>query len=206
MHDDDEAFRGRVESPQDLGSLPAGEIREVDPVPPSDLSPVTESPRYRGRERARHLWEQGRGALVSQRDILLVIVAGGVLGSLCRWGIGRALPRSPTGFPWATFIVNVSGCFLIGILMVFVLDVWPPSRLVRPFLGIGFLGGYTTFSTYMLDTRALLVADRRVTAGVYLFGSLAAGFFGVWAATAGTRSIVQIMRLRALRRHDGDAE
>jgi CrcB protein len=89
--------------------------------------------------------------------------------------------------------------------MVFVLEIWPPSRLVRPFLGIGFLGGYTTFSTYMLDTRVLLVADRRVTAGVYLFGSLAAGFFGVWVATAGTRSIVQIMRQRALRRHDGDA-
>jgi fluoride exporter len=205
MRDHDEASRGKVESPQDLGSLPPGDVRDLDPVPPSDLSPVTESPRYRGRERARHLWEQGRGALVSQRDILLVIVAGGVLGSLCRWGIGRALPRSPTGFPWATFIVNVSGCFLIGILMVFVLDVWPPSRLVRPFLGVGFLGGYTTFSTYMLDTRALLVADRRVTAGVYLFGSLAAGFFGVWVATAGTRSIVQIMRQRAFRRHDGDA-
>src|SRR4249920_872989 len=107
MHDD-EAPRGRVESPEDPSSPPAGEIREAGAVPPADLSPLTESPRYRGKERARHLWEQSRDTLVSQRDILLVIVAGGVLGSLCRWGVGRALPRSPTGFPWATFTVNIS--------------------------------------------------------------------------------------------------
>jgi fluoride exporter len=206
VRDDDEAPRGKVESPQDLGSLPAGEVREPDRIPQGESSPMTESPRLRGRERARHLWEQGRGAVVSRRDVLLVIAVGGALGSLCRWGLGLALPRPPTGFPWATFIVNVSGCFLIGILMVFVLEVWPPSRYVRPFLGVGFLGGYTTFSAYMLDTRELLAVEQRVTAGLYLFGSLVAGLIGVWVATAGTRSIVQAVRLRALRRHGGDAE
>jgi fluoride exporter len=206
MREDDEAFRGKVESPQDLGSPPVSEVREPGPVPQSDHSLMTESPRYRGRERARHLWEQGRDAVVSRRDILMVIAAGGVLGSLCRWGVGLALPRSPKGFPWATFTVNVSGCFLIGILMVFVLEVWPPSRYVRPFLGVGFLGGYTTFSTYMLDTRALLVEGQRVTAGIYLFGSLAAGLVGVWMATAGTRLMLQAVRLRALRRNGDEAE
>jgi CrcB protein len=206
MQDHDEASPGKVESPQDLGSLPASEVREPDPVPASGHSLMTESPRRRGRERARRLWGQGRDAVVSRRDILLVIAAGGVLGSLCRWGVGLALPRSPKGFPWATFTVNVSGCFLIGILMVLVLDVWPPSRYVRPFLGIGFLGGYTTFSTYMLDTRALLVEGQRVTAGIYLFGSLAAGLVGVWMATAGTRLMLQAVRLRALRRNGDEAE
>jgi CrcB protein len=90
--------------------------------------------------------------------------------------------------------------------MVLVLDVWPPSRYVRPFLGIGFLGGYTTFSTYMLDTRALLVEGQRITAGIYLFGSLAAGLVGVWMATAGTRLMLQAVRLRALRRNGDEAE
>lgn len=206
MQDHDEASPGKVESPQDLGSLPAGEVREPDPVPASGPSLMTESPRRRGTERARHLWGQGRDAVASRRDLLLVIAVGGVLGSLCRWGVGLALPRPPKGFPWATFTVNVSGCFLIGILMVLVLDVWPPSRYVRPFLGIGFLGGYTTFSTYMLDTRALLVEGQRVTAGIYLFGSLIAGLVGVWMATAGTRLMLQAVRLRALRRKGDEAE
>ena len=206
MREDDEAFRGKVESPQDLGSPPVSEVREPGPVPQSDHSLMTESPRYRGRERARHLWEQGRGAVVSRRDILMVIAAGGALGSLCRWGIGLALPRSPKGFPWATFTENVSGCFLIGILMIFVLDVWPPSRYVRPFLAIGFLGGYTTFSAYMLDTRDLLAEGQGFTAGIYLFGSLVAGLVGVWVAAAGTRLILQAVRLRAARRSGGDAE
>ena len=67
------------------------------------------------------------------------------------------------------------GSFLLGVLMVFVLDVWPPHRYVRPFLGVGVLGGYTTFSTYMLDTRACW---RRGAGDAfsYLFGTLLAGW------------------------------
>jgi fluoride exporter len=171
----------------------------------SSHSPVTENPRHRGSDRARHLWGQGRDAVASRRDILLVISMGGVLGSLCRWGIALALPRPPKGFPWATFTVNVSGCALIGILMVFVLEVWPLSRYLRPFLGIGFLGGYTTFSTYMLDTRALLTEGQRATAAIYLFGSLAAGLVAVWLAAAAAKWIIQVVQLRALRRHGDDA-
>jgi len=90
--------------------------------------------------------------------------------------------------------------------MIFVLDVWPPSRYVRPFLAIGFLGGYTTFSAYMLDTRDLLAEGQGFTAGIYLFGSLVAGLVGVWVAAAGTRLILQAVRLRAARRSGGDAE
>jgi CrcB protein len=120
--------------------------------------------------------------------------------------MGLALPRQPNEFPWATFTVNVSGCVLIGILMVFVLEVWPPSRYLRPFLGIGFLGGYTTFSTYMLETQALLTEGQRATAAIYLFGSLAAGLVAVWLAAAAARLIIQAMRLRAPRRHGDDTE
>lgn len=205
MRDDDKTSRGEGESPQDLGSFPAGEVREPDPAPQSAQSPVTESPRPPGSGRVRHLWGQGRDAVTSRRDILLVIAVGGVLGSLCRWGVGLAVPRPPKGFPWATFTVNVSGCVLIGILMVFVLEVWPPSRYVRPFLGIGFLGGYTTFSTYMLETRALLTEGQRVTAAIYLFGSLAAGLAAVWGAAVAARLIIQAMRAHSLRRHGDDA-
>ena len=74
------------------------------------------------------------------------------------------------GFPWATFIENVSGGFLLGVLMVFLLDVWLPHRYLRPFLGVGVLGGYTTFSTYMLESRDLLAGGRAATAFAYLAG------------------------------------
>lgn len=71
--------------------------------------------------------------------------------------------------------------------MVFVLDVWPPQRYLRPFLGVGLLGGYTTFSTYMLDSRHLLAEDQIATAFTYLGGSLLAGLAAVWLGIASAR-------------------
>jgi CrcB protein len=124
-------------------------------------------------------------------DVLAVIAVGGALGSLARWGLAQALPHPGATFPWATFAANVSGCLLLGVLMVGVLEVWPPSRYVRPFLGVGVLGGYTTFSTYMLDARGLLVAGRTALAGQYLFGTLAAGLAAVWLGVALARLAVR---------------
>jgi CrcB protein len=94
--------------------------------------------------------------------------------------VGLGLGATAGEFPWATFVENVSGAFALGVLMVFVLGVWSPSRYVRPFFGAGILSGYTTFSTYMLDTHSLVVADRVPLAAVYLFGTLVAGLAAVW--------------------------
>jgi CrcB protein len=129
--------------------------------------------------------------LRSRWDILLVIAAGGAIGSLARWGLGEAFSGGRDGsFPWATFIENITGSFALGVLMVFVIDVWPPSRYVRPFVGVGVLGGFTTFSTYALDTRTLVVADRAPLAAVYLFGTLIAGLAAVWLGVALARLFV----------------
>lgn len=125
-------------------------------------------------------------------DIVLVIAAGGALGSLARWAVSQAVPGSPWGIPWGTWLANVTGGLALGVLMVFVLDVWPPRRYVRPFLGVGVLGGYTTFSTYMLDTRTLL-ADGHVAAALgYLFGTLVAGLLAVAAGVVLARSLVRL--------------
>jgi fluoride exporter len=132
----------------------------------------------------------------SRWDVLLVIAAGGAVGSLARWGLGQAFPSAGDQFPWATFTVNASGSFALGVLMVFVLDVWPPSRYVRPFLGVGVLGGFTTFSTYTLDTRALIVAHRGPLAAVFLFGTLAACLAAVWLGIGMSRLFIT----RAIRR------
>jgi len=134
--------------------------------------------------------------MTNRWDILAVIAIGGALGSLARWTLSRLLPHPADAFPWATFDTNVSGCLLLGVLMVFVLDVLPPSRYLRPFLGVGVLGGFTTFSTYMLDARGLLVAGRTATAGAYLFGSLFAGLVAVWAGVTLARLAVRIARGR----------
>jgi CrcB protein len=144
--------------------------------------------------------------LRSRADILAVISAGGALGSLARWGLTLAWPVRPGGFVWATMMANVSGALLLGFLMVFVLEVWPPSRYVRPFLGVGVLGGYTTFSTAMLDTRVLLVAGYRAQAAGYLFGGLLAGLLAVWLGMAAARALVVVARTRAARRRDAAAE
>jgi CrcB protein len=167
---------------------------------PAHLMPVDPdvSVGERGRARARPLSfnQQARRTLASRWDILLVIAAGGALGSLARWALGETFPARRGSFPWATFGENVSGGLALGVLMVFVIDVWPPSRYMRPFLGVGVLGGFTTFSTYALDTRALVVADRAPLAAAYLFGTLAAGLASVWLGIAGAR----LFTTRAIRR------
>ncbi len=160
----------------------------------------------RRRAEPRQLWPRLRRALASRRDILGVIAVGGAIGSLGRWSLTVALPHQPDAFAWATFIANVSGCLLIGALMVFVTEVWPPSRYLRPFLGVGVLGGYTTFSTAMLDTRSLLVSGRPGLAGVYLFGSAAAGLIAVWVAIVAARTSVVLARRRRQRRLPDSAE
>lgn len=146
------------------------------PVDP-DLAPAEQ---LRGRARARHLRRRTGAAVRSRWDILLVIAAGGALGAGARYGLGVAWPHRPGQFPWATFTVNVTGCLALGVLMVFVTDVWSASRYLRPFLGVGLLGGYTTFSTYALETRDLVAGGHQQTAGAYLLASLAAGLGAVW--------------------------
>lgn len=167
---------------------------------------VVGAARHRGRARARYLSGQARSAILARWDILLFIAAGGSLGAVARYGIGQAMPHTSREFPWATFVINVSGCLALGLLMVFVLDVWASSRYVRPFFGVGLLGGYTTFSTYTLETRDLLVAGRQDLAGFYLLGSLAAGLTAVWLGIVigrltllGTNSLRR-QRIQRLRR------
>lgn len=140
------------------------------------------------------------GAVVRTRwDILVVIAAGGALGAAARFGFGELLPHERRDLPWSTFLVNVSGCFGLGFLMVFLVAVWSSSRYLRPFLGVGFLGGYTTFSTYALEARDL-IAQRPELAGLYLFGSVFAGLAAVWLGiVAAQGALAAAYRLRALR-------
>lgn len=108
----------------------------------------------------------------SHGAILAVIAAGGALGALGRYGLTLGWPTPAGGFPWAVFVINVGGSFLLGALMVVITELRPAHPLARPFLGVGVLGGFTTFSTYANDIRALLEPDSAVIGAAYLASTL----------------------------------
>jgi CrcB protein len=126
-----------------------------------------------------------------QLDILAVIALGGGLGSVARYLISTALPVRPGHFPWATFLINLSGCLLLGALMVFVLEIWPPRRYVRPFAGIGILGGFTTFSTFAVEIRGLAAHDAWALVDAYALSSLVGGVAAVWCGITLARLVVR---------------
>lgn len=115
--------------------------------------------------------------------VLGSISAGGVAGALARYGLSAAFPHQPGRFPWATFAVNVSGCLLIGVLMVLVSQVWTRWSLARPFLGVGVLGGFTTFSTYVVEIQRAVAAGAAGTGLLYLAATVFAALLAVWGGT-----------------------
>ena len=117
--------------------------------------------------------------------VLGAVAAGGGLGALARYELAFHLaPVTPPAFPWVTLSINVAGAFLLGALMTLVLEVWPPTRYVRPFFGIGVLGGFTTWSTFQVESAKLLGAHEAGTALLYMGSSLALGMMAVAAGAA----------------------
>ncbi|MHB8512445.1 MAG: fluoride efflux transporter CrcB [Actinomycetota bacterium] len=113
-------------------------------------------------------------------DVLGTIAAGGALGSPARFGIAQLIKVAPGSFPWATFWTNISGSFALGFILLLIIERFPPSRYLRPFFAIGFLGAYTTYSTFAVETMLLGKAGHTATAAAYALGSLLAGFLAVW--------------------------
>lgn len=148
----------------------------------------------------RELARRAVRVLRGRWDVLLVVAAGGVLGSLARWGVGVALPHTGRQFPWSTFTVNVVGCLLIGALMHVEEKRWSPHRYRRSFLRTGVLGGFTTFSAYGLDAQALVLAGAGALAAVYVAATLVAGVVAVRAGDLAAAGAVA-----ALHRRDGGA-
>lgn len=110
-----------------------------------------------------------------QPDVILAIAAGGALGAPARYEVAQIITVAPGGFPWATFWTNLSGAFVLGFFLTFVIDRLPPTRYIRTFFAVGFLGSFTTFSTLAVET-VLLVKDGHVALGVgYTLISVSAG-------------------------------
>nr|WP_240956318.1 fluoride efflux transporter CrcB [Micromonospora sp. HNM0581] len=132
-----------------------------------------------------------RGGTVS---LLAAIAVGGMIGAVARYGLSAALPHPPHGFPWTTFAVNVSGCLLIGVLMVLITEMWTVHRMVRPFLGVGVLGGYTTFSTYAVEVQQAVASGAARTGLLYLAGTLVAALAAARLGMTVTRMTTGVHR------------
>ncbi|AEA22851.1 fluoride efflux transporter CrcB [Pseudonocardia benzenivorans] len=117
------------------------------------------------------------------------VAVGGAIGAIGRWAVGLAIPTPPGSFPWATFGINVLGCFLIGVVVVAVTELTDPHPLARPFLATGILGGFTTFSTYSVDAQHLVAAHRIGSAFGYLGLTLVAAVIAAWAGLEVTRLV-----------------
>jgi CrcB protein len=128
--------------------------------------------------------------------VVSAVAVGGALGALARSGLQATVPTAPGEFPWATFGVNVSGCLLIGVLTVLVTEVWTSRPLLRPFLGVGVLGGYTTFSAYAVEVQQALSVGAVGVALLYLAGTLVAALLAVWLGTGLTEAAIRRWRSR----------
>lgn len=118
------------------------------------------------------------------------VALGSALGGLARWAVGIwAVRWFGTGFPWGTFIINLTGCLLLGWFSTFVTDrlvlgktSWLEHDHLRLIIAVGFTGAYTTFSTFELESNALFHSGDNWKGLIYLFGSV---FLGLMAVRAG---------------------
>ena len=121
---------------------------------------------------------------------------GGALGALARWAVAEAIAQSiaqstaPSGgWPWATMLVNLTGCFLLGVLLDVVGRRSPEPAWAKPFLGVGVLGGYTTYSAFAVEVVELVDDGALALAVGYVLVSVVGGVLGVGAGALGARRV-----------------
>jgi CrcB protein len=111
----------------------------------------------------------------------LLIAAGGALGSIARYWVGSTISgRIGTKFPYGTFIINITACVIIGFTLTYMgkrADLSPAWRYLIP---IGFIGAYSTFSTYEWETLSTIRSGAFLLAALYAVGSLLLGLVAVW--------------------------
>lgn len=140
------------------------------------------------------------GDLTTRTDpkVIGAIAVGGALGASARYGMTQLVTVAPDTFPWATFWTNVSGSFALGVVLALVLERFPPSRYARAFAATGFLGAYTTYSTFAVETDLLIKDGHATLALAYVVASFVVGFAAVFAGMAVARGRWRAGRPEAL--------
>ncbi len=109
-----------------------------------------------------------------------MIALGGAMGAIARYQLAAMIQnRIPVGFPWGTFVVNISGCLVMGVATTILTDrlVHPNWRFLIP---IGFIGAYTTFSTFEFETFRAVTDGDWLVGGLNVVGSVLAGYVALW--------------------------
>lgn len=157
-------------------ALPANpDLLPEDRPPPRDNS---------GHRRARQ----------TQLVVLLAVGCGGSVGAFARYAVTLWLPTEAGAFPRGTFAINVTGAALLGFLLVLVTEHFHRSRIARLVIGTGFIGAFTTFSTYAVEADLLVRDGDTRMAAVYVVSSLAAGLTAVFAGISAGRLVLRVER------------
>lgn len=107
---------------------------------------------------------------------LMMIAVGGALGAVSRFLLGNAVSKAVgSALPYGTFVINVIGCFAMGLLMTLIVDREMLPAAWRLFLCVGFLGGFTTFSSFGYEALMMLTEGRLLAVLAYVGGSVALG-------------------------------
>ncbi|MFR9799541.1 fluoride efflux transporter FluC [Streptomyces sp. MS06] len=146
-------------------------------------APEAESLRARPSARRQPAWR-------AQAPVVAAVALGGGAGAAARYAVSLSSSVPAGGFPWPTFWTNVAGCAVMGVFMVLITEAVAAHRLVRPFVGTGVLGGFTTFSTYAVGLQQLVDGGHAGTALAYLAATPLAALLSVWAAAAATRRVL----------------
>ena len=115
------------------------------------------------------------------RDVLAAVAMGGALGTTARYEVGLRWPVRSGAFPTSTFVVNTTGAFAIGLILAVLIGRWPQHRYARPFLCVGLLGGWTTMSTFAVESDLLVRDGHPGTAALYVLATVVAGMLATAA-------------------------
>lgn len=122
--------------------------------------------------------------------MILAVALGGALGTVARYLVGKfSLQTLGAAFPYGTLFINVSGSFIMGVMIALFAHLGNPSQEVRAFLTIGILGGYTTFSTFSLDFATLYDRGEFLSASLYVGLSVILSLLAIFAGMFLVRSI-----------------
>ncbi|MBS9533436.1 CrcB family protein [Mycobacterium sp. M1] len=150
-------------------------------MPDSDVATGTD-PFVRRRPRSR-VWRE-------RLPTVAAVSVGGGIGAAARYGVQLRWPAPAGTFPWSTLTINVTGCALMGLLMVAITELWVGHRLLRPLLGTGILGGYTTFSTFAGEVDTLTDTGHPILGLLYLVTTPIVALLATWTAAALARRLL----------------
>jgi CrcB protein len=122
--------------------------------------------------------------------VLAAVAVGGALGASSRYAVGELIPSGTDGFPWGTFWANIAGSFALGFLLAVMLARLPHSRYRRSFVATGFLGAFTTYSSFAVGTLELARDGHPSIALLYAAASLAGGILTAWGGIACARAAI----------------